>query len=257
MIRNANYAETYVWDTVHADKLPPSERGNTLMIPTEFEFNYIYDQNMRLTWVDRKPGSPTFGQVRTQPSPFYKPEVVVTGPLVANDVRGNTGYANMLKAFLGWKAIGFVLYQKLIGLSIGKQYALKIPLFPDLVMAYQNNTQKIFADDPAAGMFIIRVEEGAVDLAFTKPDDTWYDGGDVRFGQWFSLEKVFTATKAEMTVGGEFYSVFGLVNSCYFFGPWSLEMVGAGTPEPLPGVPGVPSFNGMVIDSVQVTYKRP
>lgn len=258
MLKNTTYTDTYIWDTMHAGELPPEERGNTIHVPVGWDFKYLYDPAARLRWTDRKPGSPTFGQVRTQPDKFFKPESVVLAPPAGNDIRGNSGYVNLLKVFKGWGPIGFLLWQKAGGLTVGKQYVFRLPLFPDLVSAYGPNGKE-FADDLAAGVFSARVAEGAA-LDFTTPNETtwatWYDGEDAQFGRWFTLEKVFTASKSEMLVGVECYSTFGLANSCYIFGPATLDPVGGESPPPADNN-GLPVLTGLIVDQVQVTYRRP
>jgi len=245
---NLNFQSLYEWDKDNLS-LPPGERGNTILVPVGFGFNYVWEENIRVQWTDRKVGSPTFGQARTQPSPNLKPEVVSQNPLQAADVRAGTIYVgDMLKAFKGWGAIWFIVTAQLRDLVVGGKYKLSWPAFPDLVMVYDGST-KVFADDPDAGYMRLRVEPGHGALSFANPDqlpnDTWYDGTDFAFGHWKVMEKVFDATQEQMTVAFEGLSMFGLNNSGFFLYRPTLEVVSS---------PGLPNTGDDVPEGTLLDY---
>ena len=135
---------------------------------------------------------------------------------------GNHG----VKAFKGSGAVLFSYATKPMLIAAGS-YRLTVPVYADLVMAYENG-EKVFADDPMAGAA------------------RFYMGGGV--GSWISLypygdcsDMVFDFEITEeryVSIGIELRSIWALSNSGFFTDSWSL--VRTSTPIPPPTIPPPP-----------------
>lgn len=215
----------YTWDAEN------EEFGNTILIPSGLDFDYVFDPNVRVTWTDRKPGSPTFGQMRRQDQANVKPECVTMNPQMAGDVRAGSPYTgDLLKAFKGWGSIWLAYGAIVNGLQVGAKYKFSWPVFPDLVMRYEGGL-KVFADDPDAGFMRLRALPGSqrAVAGAVNPSAEWYDGGDFVIGQWKTLELVFDASDPIMTLAFEAASTFALQNSGFFLAQPKLELVSTPT----------------------------
>lgn len=241
-----NLADVYAWDQGNP-ALPADQQGNTILVPKGMGFNFIWDPGKRITWIDRKVGSPTFGQLRTQPSPNLKPECVIMNPLQATDVRAGSPFTgNLIKVFKGWGAIWVAGFASVGNLQVNAKYRLRWPVFPDLVMEYKDGN-KIFADDPDAGFMRLRALPSRLDTLVLgdNPDSAWYDGSDFMLGQWKILELLFDATDTTMTLVWEGISTFGLANSGFFLARPILDLIS--TPE----IPNTQPVEGTVMEQVR------
>jgi hypothetical protein len=231
-----DYSKFYTWDAIPGN----GEAGNTLMVPNGFNFDYVFDKLVTVTWKDIKPGSPTKGQARTTDAPFLKPEAHKLFQAEAPDIPFLTGQTVTQKTFKAWGPEWFVYSVPLL-LRKGAKFRLTWPVWPNLVMDDTGGVKK-YADDPAAGWFRLRVKEGEAALkcnpASDGPDASWYNGLDFAFGHWAMPQVIVDCTQDVMTVGLECVSLFGLKDSDFILGEPIVELVSDVVTPASGGAPG-------------------
>lgn len=117
-----------------------------------------------------------------------------------------------VKVFKGNGAISFRLFTD-VPLSAGT-YVLQIRLFPDLVMDYDENDQKIWADDPLSG-----------DIRFIV-GSTMTGWSLVQFGQINTRTHTFTLDQPQtVRIGAGIRGRFAIANNGWFIDDWSLRRV--------------------------------
>src|SRR5262245_52651794 len=132
-----------------------------IVIPKEWDFWYLEDFKTKLERQDHD---------------FLKPETVVWNKKDAPQHEQGLFFLSgdyCLKVFKGWGPLWWKLNQKLSGLTAGKTYRFSAPVYPDLVMKYDNG-QKVFADDMLAGEHRLLVRSGGKET-----DSGWLDGHKV------------------------------------------------------------------------------
>lgn len=173
-----------------------------LAIPNGYDFWYQGDVSLRL---DR------------QDDPFFPPECVNWNRNQAPEHEKNVLFLDDQfneKVFKGWGPIWFRISQ-VVNLTPGKRYRFTAPVFPDLVMRYENG-EKVWADDPLAG---------EIRLTLDDVDIPWMNGNDFRFGEYTSHTMTFTATDDLHEVAVECRGRWGLIENGFFFDKFSLEEV--------------------------------
>ena len=227
-----DFNKTYAWDA----RPGAPEPGNTILIPQNVGFEYVHDPNVRVTWQDIKQGSPTYGQMRTSDNAFTKPEVMPKLQDQMPDVPFPIGVPALSKCFKGYTPI-WVLYTVALNMTPGNKYKLSWPVWPNLLVS-DDGSNKVYADDPAAGWLRLRVKAGDVALtinAAESPNRSWYCGLDFAYGHWFVPQVVIDATQSVMTIALECVSIFGLKDSDFMIAPPALELIsGNPVPEPPP-----------------------
>lgn len=166
-----------------------------LATPNEWDFWYQGDVNIRL---------------ERQDSPFFPLEGVVWNRAQAPEHEKDIFWINgqfCLKEFKGWGPIWWRISQTVHGLTIGKTYEFTAPVYPDLVMKYDDQGNKIWADDPLAGE--VKLYGGPV-------ESDWKNGNDFPFGQYTHHKIRFVADSESEVVSLECRGRWGLVNNGFF-----------------------------------------
>ncbi len=159
-----------------------------------------------------------------QDDPWFPPEMVVWNrdhaPLDERDLFFRDGQF-IVKGFGGWKPIWFSLFQDVSGLTVGQRYLFTVPIYPDLVVDYDVNDNKVFAPDPLSG---------EVRLAASSTGTEWLNGTDIEFGEYNILTLEFVADATTMQLSIECRGRWGLQNNGWFIDALELEAIGE--PEP-------------------------
>lgn len=204
----------------HPDDIPE------LQIPAGWEFR----------WRDGTPGKGWDNPFDTAAhARFVRPEVRTLPAAYLPEherpefIRAGT---HTLKVFKGQGSLYFTLMQS-VTLPAGK-YRLETPVWPDLVMRYESG-KKVFADDPDAGLWRVRV--GAVAVTGT-PADGPFGGGWKRLepGKWNEPAAEFTAPGGATDVKVDFLLPFPLPQNGIFADAWTLKAAES-APEPPPVEP--------------------
>lgn len=165
-------------------------------------------------------------------SRFVRPEVRVLPeaflpeherPLFIRDGR------QTLKVFKGQGALYFTFMQTVSGLTPGATYRLATPVYPDVVMRYEDN-RKVWADDARACQWRVRVGPVAVTVGAGP-----FGGGWKRLeaGKWNEPAAEFKAGGTTAEVKVDFLMPFALPQNGIFADEWTLAAV---TNEPAPPV---------------------
>ncbi len=118
-----------------------------------------------------------------------------------------------VKVFKGYGAISYRL-TTLLNLTPGT-YRLKVNLYPDLIMGYTGDGQKIWADDPLSGD--VKLLAGATETGWMLPT----------FGQKNSYTLIFTVSQPQtMMVGVAIRGRFAINNNGWFLDNFSLHRLG-------------------------------
>ncbi len=182
---------------------------NEINIPNGWDFWYQTDKQLRL---DR------------QDQAFDPPECVVwhkaSAPLEERSLFFLSG-DHCMKIFKGWGVIWWRLFQTVDGLVPGQRYRFTAPVFPDLVMKYDLQKGKTFADDPLAGEVRLSARSGGREV-----ETGWLNGNQFPFGKYtfFTLDFVAEGTSAEVSL--ECRGRWGVVNNGWFIDSLILEAIG-------------------------------
>lgn len=133
-----------------------------------------------------------------------------------------------LKVFKSHMPVYFAFSQQVSNLQPGGLYRLRVPVYPDLVMDYQNG-QKVFADDDRSG---------GLRLGYSQPGAPWPAGlegsvvwgdwhemryGNLNFGAYNTLEMELPAgAEGELTIWIEAKAIWALRNNGFFFDDFRL-----------------------------------
>lgn len=248
-----DFNETYVWDALPGAPEP----GNTVLIPKGMGFEYVRDPNVRITWKDIKQGSPTYGQQRTSDGAFLKPEVMPKTQAQMPDIPFPIGAHALSKCFKAYAPL-WIMYSLALTLIPGNKYRLSWPVWPNLLVS-DDGSNKVYADDPAAGWLRLRVKAGEFALnidASQSPDRSWYCGLDFAFGNWFVPQVIIDATQSVMTIGLEFVGPFGLKDDDAIIAEPTLELLSSGgstEPPPVPVGGTLRALSQIALTSAQQT----
>lgn len=124
-----------------------------------------------------------------------------------------------VKIFKGYGSVSFRLTTN-VPLAAGS-YLFQINLFPDLVVGYTDDGEKIWAPDPHSGevRFIVNGPVRGDDGLWILPV----------FGQKNTLQYVFTVTEARVVeVGMAFRGRWAIQNNGWFMDDWSLTALATG-----------------------------
>ena len=152
-----------------------------------------------------------------------------------------------LKVFKPWAPMYAAISQDVTGLEVGRRYRLVAPVYPDLIMDFQDG-KKIPPDRP---------DSGQVRLGASPTGAAWRDEGAIAYSGWWTGANIspfyqtystfihdFTATQANMTVWIEFRSTYPYPNNGFFLdtiGLYSLDEVDNSAPNPAPAGGGSPA----------------
>jgi len=212
LLRNANFDEGhYRWHGVPE-----------IVIPNEWDFWHAVHTTPRLERQDQN---------------FDPPECVVWQIAGAPAEERSLFFLSgdyCLKIFKGWGVIWWRLFQTVNGLTPGQRYRFTAPIYPDLVMAYEEGKGKVFADDPLAGEVRLSAKSGGKEV-----ETGWLDGAKFPFGKYTHFTLDFVAQNASAEVSLECRGRWGLINNGWFCDSMKLEAIGAastlqpaGTPTP-------------------------
>lgn len=136
-----------------------------------------------------------------------------------------------LKVFKGWGAIWWRLFQTVSGLAPGQRYRFTAPVYPDLVMKYDNVKGKVLADDPLAGEVRLSAKTGGREV-----ETGYLDGTKFPFGKYTHFTLDFVAQDSTAEVSLECRGRWGLINNGWFCDSMKLEAIGSGqSPQPKTG----------------------
>ena len=193
LLRNPSFEEGYyLWHGVPE-----------LATPNEWDFWYQGDVNVRL---------------ERQDDPFFPPEGVVWNKKDAPEHEKELFFLSgnfCLKEFKGWGPIWWRLSQRVDGLVVGRRYRFSAPVFPDLVMKYENGN-KVWADDPLAGEVMLTASNKTWEIGF------WKTGRDFPFGKYTTHSLEFTADEPTMMFALACRGRWGLLENGFFVDSLSL-----------------------------------
>ncbi|HLB48385.1 MAG TPA: hypothetical protein VJL59_15370 [Anaerolineales bacterium] len=222
LLRNANFDEGhYHWHDVPE-----------IVIPNEWDFWYADYKTPKLERQDQN---------------FDPPECVVWNiagaPLEERKLFFLSG-DYCLKIFKGWGAIWWRLFQSVTGLTPGQRYRFTAPVYPDLVMKYEEGIGKVFADDPLSGEVRLSTKTGGKEV-----ETGWLDGSKFPFGKYthFTLDFVASDTTAEVSL--ECRGRWGLINNGWFCDSMKLEAIGSAPTTTTGGTTTPPKTTGNLLQN--------
>ena len=247
--------------------------GNNLLTNPGFENGHYNQDNIsqiavpngwRMHWVDGVSFSGAWDNL-----PAFRPETVVwnsQGGVPEGEERLWRDGIYTFKVFKSWAPVWGGLSQDVTGLEVGRRYRFIVPVFVDVVKAYDNGKQN--PDNP---------EDGQVRLGAGPTGASWRDETAINYSGWWTGAGVpnfyqnynvyihdFTATSANMTVWVEMRSMYPHPNNGFFTDGLALfaldefdvsaaplPTIDPSLPTPTPAPTATPRADGAVIHVVQ------
>ncbi|HEX6385401.1 MAG TPA: SdrD B-like domain-containing protein [Anaerolineae bacterium] len=218
-------------------KAAQTQGQQNLLTNPGFEAGYYNQDNIpqmavpngwRMHWLDNVafPGS--------EGRPAYRPETVVWNISDAPPDEKTLFFRDgsyALKVFKGWAPLYAALSQDLSGLQVGRRYRFVVPIFIDIIEAYEGG-QKVAPE---------RLDSGMIRLGASPVGAAWRDEGQITYSGWWTAETVqpfylaypvfvwdFTATQESMTLWVEMVSKYPYRNNGFFLdglGLFTLDQV--------------------------------
>ena len=247
--------------------------GDNLLTNPGFEEGHYNQDNIpqiavpngwRMHWVDGVTFAGAWDDL-----PAFRPETVVWnsqgGVPVGEELLWRDG-TYTLKIFKPWAPMWTGFSQDVTGLQVGRRYRFIVPVFVDVVKAYDNGKQN--PDNP---------EDGQVRLGASPTGAAWRDATAINYSGWWTGNSVpnfyqnynvyihdFTATSDNMTVWVEMRSMYPHPNNGFFLdglGLFALDQfdnavapvatIDPNAPTPTPIPTATPRSDGAVIHVVQ------